>query len=133
MYFIGNFEHITDQQNSIERDRRHGTFSMMVEADSSKAALQLFRQRLMLFRDKSSLFSGQCTIYITQLLEFDRIPDEEAVLLNFKSFAGDPIMPHIACVVPTEQSNSCSIHEWVDNQPVTEGEMDSLFLEFGEK
>jgi hypothetical protein len=130
MYFIGNFQHLTDQQETDVNSRRHGTFSMMVEAGSSQEALDKFRQRLEAFRDGSALFEGRCEIYLTQLLEFGEFPQNEAVLLNLKSFAGDPIMPHIACVVPTEQSNACTIHQWENNQPHTEGRKDRLFLTF---
>ena len=130
MYFIGNFQHISDQQSEHEQDRRHGSFSMMVQADSIDSALDKFRQRLVNFKNATSFFEGKCTIYISQLLEFDEFPEDEAVILNFKSFAGDPLMPFIACAVPSEQSNACSIHEWQDNHPVTEGREDSVFLEF---
>lgn len=130
MYFIGNFQHISDQQSNDETQRRHGSFSMMVSADAIDDALEYFRLRLIEFKKSSTFFEGHCTIYLTQMLEFDQIPSEDAVLLNFKSFAGDPVMPFIACVVPTEQSNACSIHEWQSNQPLTEGQKDSVFIEF---
>lgn len=130
MYFIANFQHVSDQQSVNEKDRRHGSFSMMVTADSMDQALDKFRQKLTVFNETTSFFEGQCIIYITQLLEFDKFPEDEAIILDFKSFAGDPIMPFIACVVPTEQSNSCSIHEWKQGQPLTEGQTDTVFLRF---
>lgn len=130
MYFIGDFQHLSDQQAENEQDRRHGNFSMMVEADSVESALEKFRQRLLIFKDATTFFEGHCTIFILQVLEFKQFPQQEAVLLNFKSFAGDPLMPFIACAVPSEQSNACSIHEWQNNRPVTEGREDSVFLEF---
>lgn len=130
MYFIGDFQHLSDQQAENEQDRRHGSFSMMVEADSVDSAIEKFRQRLLNFKEATTFFDGQCTIFISQLLEFDQFPQQEAVILNFKSFAGDPLMPFIACAVPSEQSNACNIHEWQNNRPVTEGREDSVFLEF---
>ena len=130
MYFIGNFQHITDQQSDDETQRRHGSFSMMVSADAIDDALENFRLRLIEFKNSSTFFEGRCTIYLTQMLEFDQFPRKDAVLFNFKSFAGDPAMPFIACVVPTEQSNACSIHEWQANQPMTEGQKDSVFIQF---
>lgn len=130
MYFIGNFQYLTDQQNDSEHERRHGTFSMMIQAETADQALERFKQRLTDFRQSSAFFEGHCTIYISQLLEFDQFPENEAVMLNFKSYAGDPVLPFIACVVPNEQTNACTIHEWQDNQPMTEGREDSLFLEF---
>lgn len=130
MYFIANFTHLTDQQQSKESDRRHGSFSMLVEADTADSALTLFRRRLTRLRETTSFFSGQCTIYIDQLLEFAEFPDKEAVLINLKSFAGDPVMPHIACVVPTEDNNACQIRTWENNQPQSEGQADKLFIQF---
>jgi len=130
MYFIGNFQHVSDQQESNENDRRHGNFSMMVEADTMENALDRFRERLANFRSSSSFFEGKCTIYIIQLLEFENFPTREAVIVNFSSFAGDPVMPFIACVVPDEDNNSCSIHEWNENQPTTEGRKDRVFIQF---
>ena len=130
MYFIGNFQYLTDQQDNNENERRHGAFSMMIQADSSQEAMAKFKLKLVEFRQSSAFFEGHSTIFISQLLEFDEIPNQEAVMLNFKSFAGDPVLPFISCVVPTEQSNACTIHEWEENQPMTEGQEDSLFVEF---
>ena len=130
MYFIANFQHVSDQQFAREEDRRHGSFSMMVAASTSEQALEKFREKLVEFNQATTFFKGKSNIYISQLLEFEKFPKNEAIILNFKSFAGDPIMPFIACVVPTEQSNACSIHEWQQGQPVTEGQKDSLFLHF---
>jgi hypothetical protein len=130
MYFIGIFQHLSDQQAGNEQDRRHGSFSMMVEADSAESATEKFRQRLANFKEATTFFEGRCTIYISQLLEFEHFPQQEAVILNFKSYAGDPLMPFIACAVPSEQSNACSIHEWQNNRPVTEGREDSVFIKF---
>ena len=130
MYFIANFSHLTDQQRSDESERRHGSFSMMVQADTADNALTMFREHLVRLKTTTSFFSGQCTIYISQLLEFAEFPKDEAVLINLKSFAGDPVMPHIVCVVPTEDNNACHIQSWEDNQPLSEGQTDSLFLQF---
>lgn len=130
MYFIANFQHVSDQQSAMEKDRRHGSFSMMVAASTTQEALDKFRDKLMEFNKTTTFFEGKSAIYISQLLEFEKFPENEAIIMNFKSFAGDPIMPFIACVVPTEQSNACSIHEWKQGQPVTEGQKDSLFLHF---
>lgn len=130
MYFIGNFQYLTDQQNESEKERRHGVFSMLVQAPAAEKALEIFRQRLIAYRQSSAFFEGRCTIYISQLLEFNQVPNQEAVLLNFRSYVGDPVLPFISCVVPTEQSNACTIHQWRDNQPLTEGQEDSLFLQF---
>lgn len=130
MYYIANFQYVSDQQQADENNRRHGSFSMLMAAEDLDAALEKFRLKLVDYKKATTFFEGKCTVYITQLLQLDSIPKDEAMVLNFKSFAGDPVMPHIACAVPTEQSNACSIHEWQDGRPLTEGEQDSVFIHF---
>ena len=130
MYFIANFQYLTDQQKENETERRNGVLSMMVQAQSSQQALEKFKQKLVAFRQSSTFFEGRCNIFISQLLEFDQVPHDEAVMLNFRSYAGDPVLPFIGCIAPTEMSNACTIHEWKQNQPLTEGRGDSLFLTF---
>jgi hypothetical protein len=130
MYFIGNFQHVSDQEATDQNDRRHGNFSMLVDALDTESALARFKERLIEFRKTTSFFDGQCTIYITQLLEFENFPTQEAVIVNLNSFVGDPVLPFISCIVPSEKSNSCSIHEWDENHPTTEGRKDSVFLQF---
>ena len=130
MYYIGNFQHVTDQEQPAVEDRRHGDFSMMVEAPSAQTALEMFRRQLTAFRASATFFTGQCRIYISQLLEFKKVPDQEAVLLNLKSYAGDPILPYISCIVPTDQSDACSIHDWRHRTPTTEGHLDGLLIQF---
>ena len=130
MHFIGNFQHVSNQMAESEDERRHGSFSMVVSADTINAAMEKFRQKLLAYQKSTSFFEGRTTVFITQLLEFDRFPQDEAIMLDFKSFAGDPMMPFIACSVPTEQSNACKIHEWYDGQPITEGHKDLVFVQF---
>ena len=52
MYYIGNFQYVADRQNRSENDRRYGDFSMVAKAESSEDALQLFRRKLVSFREK---------------------------------------------------------------------------------
>ena len=130
MYFIGNFQHVSHQLSEDEKERRHGSFSMMVSAGTTNEAMEKFRRKLLAYRESTTFFEGRSTIFITQLLEFEHFPQDEAIMLNFKSFAGDPLMPYIACSVPTEQINACKIHEWDGGQPVTEGQKDIIFVQF---
>ena len=130
MIYIGNFLFVTNQQETEPNARRHGSFNLMVEAQSEAEALTLYRQRITQYRTASSFFEGQSAIFLAQLLEFDAIPAGSAVLLNYKSFAGDPILPYIECAAPLAENNACKIHEWIDNRPTTEGRQDRLFMEF---
>lgn len=130
MLYIGNFLFVTNQQNAKEKSRRHGSFNMIADATRESEALDLFRQRISEYWQESTFFEGHCRIFLTNIMEFKNIPKEHAALLNYKSFAGDPILPYIECAAPMAQKNACSIHEWVDNHPATEGQKDQLFLEF---
>ncbi len=130
MLYIGNFLFVTNQQSSKENSRRHGSFNMVVDAASESDAFNLFRQRIAQYRQESSFFEGDCRIFIAHIMEFNRIPQEYAVMLNYKSIAGDPVLPYIECAAPMADNNACRIHEWEDNQPSTEGKKDQLFIEF---
>ena len=133
MKFIGMFAHMTNQEMEMEGDRRHGEFSLMVEAKTPQEAIHMFKNRILDFRSKSEFFEGVCKIFLVQLFEFDDFPTRRAAMLNYKSIAGDPIMPFISCTVPTDQGDWCSIHDWKNNWPNIDGQMEKLFLEFKEK
>lgn len=130
MFFLANFTHVTDQQHDSEEERRHGSFSMLVQTDSVEDAMRLFREKVIEFRNSRSFFTGKCALFISELIEFSHFPLDQVLMLNFKSFVGDPVMPFIACVVPDEQSDACTIHEWRNQTPVTDGRKDSIFIEF---
>jgi len=52
------------------------------------------------------------------------------MILNFKSIAGDPLMPFIACSVPTEETDACRIFDWNNNELEVDGNNKKLFLTF---
>lgn len=127
---MGNFFHLTNRQETSEENRRHGEFHLILEAPDQKTALAMFKKRIQDFRKTGSLFEGKCRIYLTKTLEFDKIPDDEAVIVNFRSVAGDPLMPFIDCSIPTDENDNCTVMEWNDEVPETEGLKGELFLEF---
>lgn len=130
MIFIGNFMLLTHQEKIDEADRRHGEFSLIVEAPTNELAIGLFREKLLKLRSTSTMFEGQCTIFFTHLMEFDRFPSDEAMILNYRSWAGDPQLPYIGCAFPTGYTDGCRIHEWRHNRPEIDGMDERLFLEF---
>ena len=83
-------------------------------------------------RENSDFFKGRCTIYLVQLLEFDGFPKLRAMMLNYKSVAGDPRMPFIRCSIPSSESDTCRIFDWKDSRPQIDGVHEQLFIEFGE-
>jgi len=130
MLFIGQFLHITNQEEVEEADRRHGEFYMIIEAENEQLAIGKFRRRLMDYRVGSDFFVGDCSIFMVQLLEFDRFPRDNAMVLNYKSTAGDPLMPFIGCSIPSHESDACRIYDWQNNRPEVDGHSERLFLQF---
>lgn len=132
MKYIGLFSHMTNQEQPDEADRRHGEFSMIAEAEGPDQAIRMFRDRIVTFRNSRQFFEGDSRIFLNQLLEFDEFPKSGAVMLSYKSVAGDPLMPFISCTVPTDQQDWCSIHDWNENWPQVDGQGENLFIEFRE-
>ena len=52
------------------------------------------------------------------------------MMLNYKSVAGDPVMPFIRCSLPNDLSDSCRISDWKNNAPEIDGDEEKLFLRF---
>jgi hypothetical protein len=132
MIYIGNFLHITNQQEPAEENRRHGGFNLIVEAENYQEATEKFKTQILKLRGNSDLLSGKCSIFFTQLFEFDVIPKKEAMMINYRSVAGDPIMPYIGCSIPTEASDGCKIYNWQENVPEIEGKNEKVFMQFND-
>jgi hypothetical protein len=130
MVYVGHFFHLTDQQETLEADRRHGEFNLIVEADHVETAVSMFKERIISLRQSRDFFQGDCSIFFVQLVEFEGFPEQRAMMLNYKSVAGDPIMPFIGCSLPSEETDWCSIYEWKDDKPEIDGEAKGVFLSF---
>ncbi len=130
MVFIAHFIYLSDLQASEEADRRHGEFNLLVEAADLQSATGLFKQKLERFRDSKTLFPGHTRIFLVQAFEFESIPADQAVMLSYKSVAGDPVMPFISCSAPTEDVDGCSIYDWTSVGPRIDGEAEAPFMEF---
>ena len=130
MYFIGNFIHATSQEEVMENERRHGEFSLIIDAETPVTALKKFRDKIVNYRATSDFFQGDCSVYLIQLFEFDMFPIEEAMMLNYKSTAGDPLMPFIRCSLPSDMTDSCRLFDWENNAPEIDGQKEKLFVAF---
>ncbi len=130
MIYIGKFLHATDQQKTDEADRRHGEFTLIIEADDQELALTRFKERIAEFRQSSDLFEGDCLIYMVHLLELQEFPRDRARMLYYKSIAGDPFMPYISCSAPTGDADRCRILNWMENRPELDGQDANVFLHF---
>ena len=130
MYFIGNFVYATNQEEVSEVDRRHGEFSLIINAEEPLTALRKFRDRIVWYRKMSDFFQGDCSVYLIQLFEFDEFPVDEAMMLNYKSTAGDPMMPFIRCSLPNDMTDSCRLFDWKNSVPEIDGQTEKLFLQF---
>ena len=130
MLFIGSFYYISNQEEALDADRRHGEFNLMIAADSAEVALDLFKSRIAALRELRDFFTGDCSIFLAQLLEFEGLPRTEAMILKYKSFAGDPVMPFIGCIIPSDQVDACRINSWEESTPEIDGQNQKIFLEF---
>lgn len=130
MYFIGNFVFSTNQEETLEEDRRHGEFSLIIDAPDPVEAIWKFRDRIVDYRKSSDFFQGDCSIFMIQLFDFDRFPSDDPMMVNYKSVAGDPVMPFIRCSLPNDLSDTCRISDWKNNAPQIDGNREKLFLRF---
>ena len=133
MIYIGEFFFLTNQEEIEENERRYGEFNMVIDADTAQSAVDSFRQRIVEFREKSEFFTGECKIFFIRLLEFENFPRSRALVLNYKSTAGDPLMPFIGCTIPSDQTDACRIYNWKDNAPEIDGQNEQLFMSFKPK
>jgi hypothetical protein len=132
MIYIGSFLHLTDQEQASEEERRHGEFSLLIEASSADEAVYKFREKIVAYRMSRDFFEGDCDIFFSQLLEFKNLPRKEPIMFNYQSFAGDPVMPYITCSLPSEVTDSCRIVGWNESQPEIDEKPRAPFLSFRE-
>ncbi|CAB5156185.1 hypothetical protein D3OALGA1CA_4742 [Olavius algarvensis associated proteobacterium Delta 3] len=116
MIYIGNFLYVSNQGTATEADRRHGDFTLIVEAESSSNAIDMFRDRISDYKQGNRFFDGACKFFF----------------VNLKSYAGDPVLPFIECAIPSEESDGCKISDWSANIPQIDGQNERVFLEFSE-
>jgi hypothetical protein len=132
MIYVGKFLYTNNQQRAEETERRHGEFNLMIAAEDKHQAVDKFNQRISAARETSELFEGRCKVYLLSLLELDRFPQEQAILFNYTSVAGDPVMPFISCSAPDGDVEGCRILDWEKNIPEIDGDSAQLYLEFAE-
>lgn len=132
MIYIGKFLYTNNQQLSDETDRRNGEFNLIIDAETQPQAIEKFNQRISDARENSSLFEGHCKVYLLSLIELDRAPQNSAIMFNYTSVAGDPVMPFISCSAPNGDIDGCRILDWENNIPEIDGGNADLYLEFAE-
>ena len=132
MIYIGKFLYTNNQQLTEESDRRNGEFNLIVEAVDKQQAVEKFNERISRARETSELFEGRCLVYLLSLIELDRLPSDQAILFNYTSVAGDPVMPFISCSAPDSDVDGCRILDWEDNIPEIDGDNAHLYIEFAD-
>ena len=132
MIYIGKFLYTNNQQLKDEAERRNGEFNLIIEADTKKQAIEKFNQRITDARQNSSLFEGRCHVYLLSLIELDQAPRSHAIMFNYTSIAGDPIMPFISCSAPNGDFDGCRILDWENNIPEIDGGNAAPFMEFAD-
>jgi hypothetical protein len=131
MIYIGKFLHTTSQQEKKESDRRHGEFNLIITAEDKKDALAKFKERIIEMQASTDLFEGKSTVYLEHVLEMKAVPKGRAVLFNFQSVVGDPVMPSISCQAPSGDTDGCKIVDWQKNRPGFDGSAVIPFMNFG--
>ena len=132
MIYIGKFLYTNNQQLAEETDRRNGEFNLIVEAEDKQQAVEKFNERISKARETSELFEGRCLVYLLSLIELDRLPNDQAIMFNYTSVAGDPIMPFISCSAPDSDVDGCRILDWENNIPEIDGDNANLYIEFAD-
>jgi hypothetical protein len=131
MIYLGKFLHTTSQQAKKESERRHGEFNLIVTARDKKGALAKFKERITEMQASTDFFEGASSVYLEHILEMEAIPRERAVLFNFQSMIGDPVMPMISCQAPSGDTDGCKILDWQKNRPGFDGNAAIPFVHFG--
>jgi len=62
MFYIGNFTYATNQEETLEEDRRHGEFSLIVDADNPYLAILKFKDRIVI--EKRVIFFKAIVLFI---------------------------------------------------------------------
>lgn len=130
MIYMGNFLYLSDQEKDRTSERRHGEFNLVVEAKDVETAIVHFKEEIAKLRQTREFFSGRCSIFINEFLGFERFSAQKATMINYKSIAGDPVMPFIGCTMPDSESDDCRIYEWKDINLEIDSQKSKLFLEF---
>jgi len=133
MIYLGKFLHTTSQQAKKESDRRHGEFNLIVTAADKKDAMAKFKERITEMQASTDFFEGASNVYLEHVLEMKSVPKERAVLFNFQSVVGDPVMPMISCQAPSGDTDGCKILDWQKNRPGFDGNAVIPFMDFGKK
>ena len=74
MYFIGKFVHATNQEEVMEEERRHGEFSLIIDAETPLAALKKFRDKIVNYRATSDFFQGRLSIISDPAFRIRQVP-----------------------------------------------------------
>ncbi len=130
MLFIGSFLYRSGEEKTEPDQRRHGEFCLMVDADNTEEAIGRFKEKIEQVSISGGFFEGRCSVFIYQLLGVERFSKTRAMMLNFKSQAGDPVMPFIGCSHPTPESDDCKIYEWEGSNIRIDSEKGALFMAF---
>ena len=130
MIYMGNFLYLSSQEEDRTSDRRHGEFNLVVEAEDVETAADRFREEIAQLRQTREFFAGRCSIFINEFLGFEKFSTRKATKINYKSIAGDPVMPFIGCTLPDAESDDCRVYEWKDVHLEIDSQKSRLFMEF---
>lgn len=130
MIYIGNFLYLSGEEKADSSQRRHGEFCLVVDSQTTEEALDRFKEKIAKTRESGEFFEGRCSVFINQLLGVERFSRSQAMMFNFKSQVGDPILPFIGCAHPTSESDDCKVYEWEKSGLKIDEEKGALFMVF---
>lgn len=123
MIFLGHFVFDT-----FDEEQRVGYFNLLVDAKDVESAKERFRKRLLYFRGKGTLFSGNIKIYLDGIVELKK-PPEEVILTNYRTFHGDA-PPSIYNILPEQNVTGCEVHPTIPDKSTDTCARVEPFLEF---
>ena len=100
MLHIGHFSFDEIDSN---KNKRHGYFTCVVEADDELAALQRFKEQIMEMKKYNVTFNKILNIYIEDIIKAAVVP-EKAVITRLQSSEGE-FPKSISCSLPSMRSD----------------------------
>jgi len=104
MVYLGHFKFL-----EIDKERRFGHFSCVVEAKTSNAAERAFKKLIRDIRKSRTIFCITPTeVYLEAMIELGDLP-QDGLVTCYSSYAGEP-MGGISVVMPQDAIDGYSSH-----------------------
>ena len=112
MFYLAHF---LFESNETE-DRSYGYFTCLAQAEDTDKAMDKFEDQILAMAETSDLFDEVKNIYLEDIIEFDKLP-EQALVARFEMFAGE--RPSSANITLPEQTGADEVSFY---RPISENE-----------